>query len=718
MGAMKTILQLNVVTACFALVCAAANGQQVLSTNPSNFPECQPKNSHDTSHFHNCFSEWGDYHGSRIKYKGDFAFGKFHGYGRMYDRNTGELIFEGYFAEGRPKGTPMKPTNIESAKNHPELKSEKREFAERTNSSHKSNVVGSLQINPNSLPPCPNLDYSKNKDVGVGGRTEKWTNCWGRYRAELSRDHKDDVLEGEWGNGLLHGLGIYSFANGDKYSGELKQGVKHGFGTWASANGDKYVGEFKDDMYHGQGTATSVRGYKYIGQYKENKMHGLGEYTYKEGHGYSGEWFDGRPHGRGVETFSDGREPNEGVFANGKFIRAEKINSLAQKQQIAANSDRAYIDREPKQLAEDSRKLNEDKRQREDQRRSQRLNIAVNNTQPSSDGTFTINVQANADIASLLINGEEQGGRASGDYIVKKVARAGQETKFTILATDINGNTDTKTITVSRQVVDSKVVYSALNPTNIKRQPERDAVAVVIGIADYRSLPKAEFANDDARTFYDYTIRALGVKPENIKLLVDGDAEEVEILKTFRTWLPSRVKSTTDVYVYYSGHGLPAADGQSLYILPQRADRDLIEDTAIQLSKINTALQAANPRSVTIFIDACYSGQSRSGETLVASARPVTLKSDKRLFPDNFTVITASQADQISSSSPDLKHGIFSYYLMKGMEGDADANKDGRITLGEMHAYLVENVGRQAGMMSRKQEPQLIGDAGRLLVGR
>jgi uncharacterized caspase-like protein len=119
-----------------------------------------------------------------------------------------------------------------------------------------------------------------------------------------------------------------------------------------------------------------------------------------------------------------------------------------------------------------------------------------------------------------------------------------------------------------------------------------------------------------------------------------------------------------------------------------------------------------------MILDACYSGQARSGETLVASARPVTLKTENRLFPENFTVITASQNDQISSSNPDLQHGIFSYYLMKGMEGDADANRDGKITLGEMQAYLVENVSRQAGMMNRKQEPQLVGDANRVLVGR
>jgi hypothetical protein len=45
-------------------------------------------------------------------------------------------------------------------------------------------------------------------------------------------------------------------------------------------------------------------------------------------------------------------------------------------------------------------------------------------------------------------------------------------------------------------------------------------------------------------------------------------------------------------------------------------------------------------------------------------------------------------------------------------------HKEGSITLGKMQACLVENVGQQAGMMSRKQEPQFIGDVGRVLVGK
>jgi hypothetical protein len=625
------------------------------------------------------------------------------------------------------------------------------------------------QVNPNRLPPCPKPDYSKNSHAGVGGRTEKWHNCFGRYILELNDKFRGDVFEGEFQNGSPNGQGTYlHLANnefkGQRYVGEYKTGRRTGLGTFTFPDGQIYVGEFKDDDLSGQGTYTFPDGRVYVGEFKDGKYNGRGTFTFpdrkiyvgefKDGkyngqgtftfpdgeiyvgefkdsryHGigkkilvdrswYYGEWQNNSPEGQGIRFYSQSGERQEGIWENGNFIRAAKVNLPNVNNNISTNADRTDIDRERQQLAEERRRLEEDKRQREQQRRSQRLTLMVSSTQPASDGSLIINVQTNADTASLLINGEEQGGRANGDYIVKKVARAGQETIFTIVATDINGNTDTKTIAVSRQVVESKAIYAGLNPTKVKRQPERDAVAVVIGIADYRSLPKAEYANDDARVFYDYAIRALGVKPENIKLLVDGDAEEAEILKTFRTWVPSRVKSTTDVYLYYSGHGLPTQDGQGLYLLPPRADREVIDDTAIPLSKINAALQLAKPRSVTIFMDACYSGQARSGETLVASARPISLRTENRLFPDGFTVFTASQHDQISSSSPDLQHGIFSYYLMRGMEGDADANRDGKITLGEMQAYLAENVGRQAAMMSRKQQPQLIGDSNRLLVGR
>ena len=390
--------------------------------------------------------------------------------------------------------------------------------------------------------------------------------------------------------------------------------------------------------------------------------------------------------------------------------------AVSEAQNRESDQTKAQLEQERLRLAEDRLRVNEDNRRREFAKTNRRINLEINNTQPSADGDLVINIQTNTDTASLKINGEEQGGRVDGKYSVMRVARAGQETRFEIYAKDIYGNTETKTITVSRTLVETKVAYPILNPAYIKRQPERDAVAVIIGISNYKNLPKADFAKDDAQVFSDYAIRALGVPPGNIKLLMDEQADADEIYTAFKTWLPARVKSTTDVYVFYSGHGLPTQDGSGLYWLPQRANRDLISKTGILLSEINSDIQASKPKSVTIFMDACYSGQARGGETLVASARPIALKSQPTTFPSNFTVISASQADQISSSSPELQHGIFSYYLMRGMEGEADLNKDGKITLDEIQRYLSENVGRQARIMNRQQEPQVIGDGSKVLI--
>ena len=150
--------------------------------------------------------------------------------------------------------------------------------------------------------------------------------------------------------------------------------------------------------------------------------------------------------------------------------------------------------------------------------------------------------------------------------------------------------------------------------------------------------------------------------------------------------------------------------------MPFSVDKNFISRTAISQQEIISSLQFAMPKSVTMFIDSCYSGQTRTGDTLLASARPISLKADQNAYPANFTVISASAPDQISSSSPDLKHGIFSYYLMKGMEGDADINKDGKITVAEMQEYLTEMVGMQAMGMNRKQQPQLFGDGNRVLL--
>lgn len=419
-----------------------------------------------------------------------------------------------------------------------------------------------------------------------------------------------------------------------------------------------------------------------------------------------------------------------------EWMRRTKPNNNTAPPQLAPvpiekNVDYEIIEREKRAMSEERQKLNEEKarleaikqaRIKEEKKRleaanqEEKIQLKVSKTEPDENGEFLIIINTGTDTSSLKINGQELGGKADGNYSIKKIARVGQETKFTIAGVDVNGNTDTKTINVVRRAVDSKVIFGQLNAANVKQKPSRDAVAIIIGVEKYKRIAKADFANSDAQDFYDYTIRALGIKPENIKLLIDDAADDVEILGAFKNWLPLKIKkNTTDVYVFYSGHGLPSEDGKSLYFLPFGTETNFIERTAINQQEIISSIQSAKPRNVVMFIDSCYSGQTRGGDTLLASARPISLKSVSNSYPENFTVISASAPDQLSSSSPDLKHGIFSFYLMKGMEGDADLNKDGQITVGEMQEYLTDMVGRQAMVLNRKQFPQLFGDPNKIL---
>ena len=561
-----------------------------------------------------------------------------------------------------------------------------------------------------------------------GSEVSRWSNCFGSWTGS-----NGDKYVGEWRDGKYNGQGTYISANGDKYVGEFKDSNYNGQGTYTFANGGKYVGEYKDGKYNGQGTFTFTNGDKYVGEWKDDKRNGQGIFFRADGRVGLGDWVEDNPSGRFIEYRADKTIERSGIFKDGSLVTSQYIDPnsftrIARNNSVPAVSDsqRQAIEQRERQvaieaerLAEERRKLEAQKAQIEQEKKASRIAIKGSASQPDANGDFTITIQTGADTASLKIDGEEVGGRRDGNYVIKRVARVGDQNSYLITARDVFGNTDSATVTVARQVADSRPAIPRLNPASVKVQQSRDAVAIIIGIENYRRVAKADFANADAKEFYTYASRALGIKPENIKLLVDDGADDIEMLNAFQNWLPLKVnKGKTDVYVFYSGHGYPSQDGNSLYFLPFNVDKQYLDRTSVKQKEVVSALQKAQAKSVTMFIDACYSGQTRGGEVLIAGLKPIVAKTDEKAYPAEFTVITASAADQFSSASQDLKHGIFSFYLMKGMEGDADGNKDGRITSGELQKYLSEMVGKQAMGLNRTQNTQLFGDADRVLVGR
>ncbi len=376
----------------------------------------------------------------------------------------------------------------------------------------------------------------------------------------------------------------------------------------------------------------------------------------------------------------------------------------------AERNKRLQLERE---LAEIKNKLKQEKQK-----------INKDNQKPSINVFFELNgpnakiygrITDNTEVAEVLIEGEAIGLKNNGIFNTELyVPRNGLDIE--IVAYDLKGNKAQKTLRLERKEVThaSGPTFDALNPSAKSVKSNPFALALIIGVADYAKTPaNALYADKDAQQFYDYATMKLGIPSSNIKELVNDKADLGEILINVKDWLRRSAKpNKSDIYIYFAGHGLASQDGTKMYLLPYDGRPRLLENTALLRGELFKDIQQANPRSVTVFLDTCYSGVTRNEEMLIAG-RPIVIKTKEQAIPDGFTLFSAASNEQISRPLEEAKHGMFSYFLMKGMEGDADANNDNKITARELHAYVEQNVVQQS---SGSQTPELQGDKDRVLV--
>ena len=238
-----------------------------------------------------------------------------------------------------------------------------------------------------------------------------------------------------------------------------------------------------------------------------------------------------------------------------------------------------------------------------------------------------------------------------------------------------------------------------------------DMVVLIIGIESYQSLNKALYAANDANLFHDLMRDGMGVPSGNIKMLSNNKATRSEILSALKFWLPAQVKAgKSHVYILFSGHGLTSDEDAQKYWLPFDVNKELLAETAVSEKWALAELQKLQAKSITIFLDSCYSGLARKGESLDPQTRGIKFKSAVAHMPTNFTMISASAANQTALASDDFKQGIFSYFLTRGLAGQADSDSNQRVTYGELIDYLSQKVDKKALSMNRRQQPQLLGD--------
>jgi|LULK01.1.fsa_nt_gb hypothetical protein len=292
--------------------------------------------------------------------------------------------------------------------------------------------------------------------------------------------------------------------------------------------------------------------------------------------------------------------------------------------------------------------------------------------------------------------------------------------KLSVEAIDKFANKSSRIIVIDREEItqsENIVKLPSLNPTKINARENNNAVALIVGITNYKNIPLAIYADNDAKMFSDFAYRSLGVSRDKIKLLVNETANFVEIKKTIKRWLQNEIKSgETDVYIFFAGHGLVSDNQKDLYLLPYDGEPTLLDDTSLKRSELFSIISESNPKSVTAFLDTCYSGLTRENKMLIASARPLKIVAEENTIPMNINLITAAANNEIANGLEAAEHGMFSYYLMEGLSGNADIDNDKNITLGELYSYLSEKVKDKSSKLGRQQNPQLSGDKDKVLV--
>ena len=280
----------------------------------------------------------------------------------------------------------------------------------------------------------------------------------------------------------------------------------------------------------------------------------------------------------------------------------------------------------------------------------------------------------------------------------------------------------------------NEIVVSAIDRDNLSaqkiitvmRQVDRAKVwAVVIGISKYKTVHPLRYADMDAQAFHDYLMGNVGVPAENVTLLLNEQATLMNLKRTLGTELKRKAAEKDTVIIYYAGHGAPEADasasdddGLEKYIVPYDADPKDLYSTGLPMREVETIFNRLAPERVIFISDSCYSGATAGRTFATASRRAVVSESflTRLSKGKGRIVLSASKASEVSEEREDLGHGVFTYYLLEGLRGNADTDRDGVITVDEAYGYVSRKVPEATG---QNQHPVKKGEVeGQLILGQ
>jgi predicted Zn-dependent protease len=254
--------------------------------------------------------------------------------------------------------------------------------------------------------------------------------------------------------------------------------------------------------------------------------------------------------------------------------------------------------------------------------------------------------------------------------------------------------------------------------TEVKKEVG-NTYALIVGVSKYKNdktYPSLNFADDDARAFYNFLRSEDGgaIPDENIDTLIDENATQMSIWGSLGT-ISDLINPGDRLYIFFSGHG-DAYRSDQAFLLPHDApagkgkgDKNhyLIGIGVINVGSLKVKLSELmddKDVEVVLITDACRTGEIPGGDEGKRNAY-------EAIFEKKYgeVQIISCSSDQVSREGKKWGNGrgLFSYYLINGLSGHADVMPpDGKVTLFELSDYTKRHVQNESYIPSQERFEQ------------
>ncbi len=222
--------------------------------------------------------------------------------------------------------------------------------------------------------------------------------------------------------------------------------------------------------------------------------------------------------------------------------------------------------------------------------------------------------------------------------------------------------------------------------------------ALLIGIADYPlseayEIPKLKASVKDVNALAEFLKhpRKGGFDPDHVFVLTDAEAKQRNILIKLEEL--ARLASSEDMVIFYfAGHGVYSSGDDTVYLIPYDHDLSHMKATCINFSDLEKMVYGMKANKVVVILDACHSAGVKPKDARSAASGRLLNERYLRAFrgSEGRALLLSSGVTEVSWETEE--YGIFTHFLLEGLEGEADKDKDAFITFTEVSRYVEDMV--------------------------